>query len=271
MNLLIVDDEQQILEGILQGVRWELLNFTEVFTAKGYEQAVRIFESHTIDILLSDIELDRRNGLDLIEWVNEHSPETSCLILSCHENFNFARRAVKLRCLEYILKPVPYEQLTEILARTKDQVQREHSAVLLENYGKTYIRQMKENLTPEETGNALEEAVSYIREHISENMTVEFLALKVHVSPRHLNRLFQKQFGQPVGDYLSKQRMVLAGELLKDGKLSVTMVSDRVGYGNYSYFTKQFKKFYGMTPREYRTENIQRKEGGCDETDKDEE
>lgn len=96
MNLLIVDDEQQILQGILSGVSWELLGFSEVFTAGGYEQAVEIFEHHPIEILLSDIELDRRSGLDLIEWVNDHSPDTACLILSCHEDFNFAKRAVKL-------------------------------------------------------------------------------------------------------------------------------------------------------------------------------
>ena len=268
MNLLIVDDEQQILQGILQGVQWELLNFTEVFTAKGYEQAVQVFEAHRVEILLSDIELDRRNGLDLIEWVNDHSPETACLILSCHEEFNFARRAVKLKCLDYILKPVPYEQLTEILLRTKERVQREHSATLLENYGKVYMRQMKENLTPENTEDSLEEAVDYIRKHISEEMTVEFLALKAHVSPRHLNRLFQKRFGQSVGDYISKQRMMLAGELLKDERLSVTMVSDRVGYGNYSYFTKLFKKFYGMTPREYRMKTAGEQEGGQDGANK---
>ena len=46
--------------------------------------------------------------------------------------------------------------------------------------------------------------------------------------------------------------MNLAGELLKKKELTITMVSDAVGFGNYSYFTDQFKKTYGMTPREYK-------------------
>lgn len=266
MNLLIVDDEQQILQGILSGVSWELLGFSEVFTAGGYEQAVEIFEHHPIEILLSDIELDRRSGLDLIEWVNDHSPDTACLILSCHEDFNFAKRAVKLR-LDYILKPVPYEQLTEILAKTVDQVHRQSSAALLENYGKVYMKQMKDTLMPEESEDSIQLAVFYIREHISEELAVESVAHRVHVSARHLNRLFQKQFGQSVGEYISKQRMMVAGELLQDKKLSVTMVSDRVGYGNYSYFTKQFKKFYGITPREYQTKHTAGEKGEMNETD----
>ena len=268
MNLLIVDDEQQIIQGIMQGVQWDQLKFDRVFTAKGYDKALQIFESTQVDILLSDIELDRKSGLDLIEWVNEHSPETACLILSCHENFNFARRAVKLKCLEYILKPVPYGQLTEILLRTKAQVQSQQNAVLLENYGKTYIKQMKETAAPEAGGNAVEEAAEYIHDHISENITVEFLAARSHVSIRHLNRLFQREFGQSVGDYMSKQRMILAGELLKDSGMSVTMISDRVGYGNYSYFTKQFKKFYGMTPREYKMKESGNRRGENDEKER---
>ena len=256
MNLLIVDDEEQILQGILKGVRWNLLNFTEVFTAKGYTQALEIFNSNKVDILLSDIELDSQNGLDLIEWVNEHSPETECLILSCHEDFGFAKRAVALKCCEYILKPIPYEILTEILGKTQEKVRKESKSSLLENYGKVYVQQMKDSMTPEIPEDSLEEAVQYIREHISEEIPVEYLAKLVHISPRHLNRLFQKNFGQSAGEYIMKQRIIIAGELLLNSKMSVTMVADRVGYGNYSYFIKLFKKYYGMTPREYQMKHI---------------
>ena len=73
----------------------------------------------------------------------------------------------------------------------------------------------------------------------------------VHVSPRHLTRLFNREFGQSVNEYLLEQRMMLAGQLLENTNLTVTMVSDRVGYGNCSYFIKLFKKFYGITPSKY--------------------
>ena len=52
-------------------------------------------------------------------------------------------------------------------------------------------------------------------------------------------------------DYIIKKRLELAKMLLEQNKLSITMISARVGYNNYSYFTKMFKKMYGMTPREY--------------------
>lgn len=54
--------------------------------------------------------------------------------------------------------------------------------------------------------------------------------------------------------------MTLAGELLKNTKMTVTMVSDKVGFNNYSYFAEQFKRYYGMIPREYQARHRNSKE-----------
>ena len=72
-----------------------------------------------------------------------------------------------------------------------------------------------------------------------------------YVSADHLTRLFKKRFGMTVSEYVQDKRLSLAAELLKQGNLSISVVSGMVGFGNYSYFTEQFKKRYGMTPREY--------------------
>ncbi len=52
-------------------------------------------------------------------------------------------------------------------------------------------------------------------------------------------------------DCITKERMIIAAELLSDPAISVTLVSDRCGYCNYSYFIRQFKKYHGVTPGEY--------------------
>ena len=123
MRLLIVDDEYFARQGIMDGVNWEVLEFEEVLQAGSYGEAVEVFEQQTarnkrIDILLCDIEMPDESGLELIEWVGGHSPETECIILSCHDEFDFARQAVRLKCLDYILKPVRYDFLTEVLGKT---------------------------------------------------------------------------------------------------------------------------------------------------------
>lgn len=255
MRLLIVDDEYFARQGIMDGVNWEVLQFEEVLQAGSYGEAVECFQRQAtgkqrIDILLCDIEMPDESGLELIEWVNEHSPETECIILSCHDEFDFARQAVRLKCLDYILKPVRYDFLTEVLARTMKTVEENHRQSTLENYGKIYVENIAQTRR-EETIDVVDKVVDYIENHLSEELSVRQLANMAYVSPDHLTRSFKKRFQQTVSDYILKKRMTLAGELLRDRKLTITMVSDCVGFGNYSYFTEQFKKYYGMTTREY--------------------
>ncbi|MCM1027365.1 MAG: AraC family transcriptional regulator [Roseburia sp.] len=255
MRLLIVDDEYFARQGIMDGVNWDVLQLEEVLQAGSYSEAVDCFErlaekKQGIDILLCDIEMPDESGLELIAWVNEHAPDTECIILSCHDEFDFARQAVQLRCQDYILKPVRYEFLTEVLARTMRIVAEKHRQSTLEGYGKIYIENIAQT-RKEESADVVDQVVEYIEQHLSEELGVRQLANRVYVSPDHLTRSFKKRFGQTVSDYILQKRMTLAGELLRDRRMTVTMVSDCVGFGNYSYFTEQFKRYYGMTPREY--------------------
>ncbi len=251
MTILIVDDEPLILQGILNGVDWAQLQYKKVLTAKNCVQAREYLEQMPIEVLLTDVEIGDENGLDLIQWVNANHPEIKSIVLSCHDEFVFAQRAVRLECFDYILKPITYENLTQVLYRVQRRVLQEQNQLLMERYGKAYVQNMKDTPPERSTEDVLETVKQYVQQHIGEDMSVEILAKEAHVSSRHLNRLFQKYLGTTVSDYITNQRMLLAGQLLRTTQMSVTWISDRVGYSNYSYFIKQFKKFHGMTPGEY--------------------
>lgn len=259
MNLLIVDDEPIVLQGLLNGIDWNRLQFRDVLSASSFEEALDVLKQNSVDILLTDIELSEKNGLDLVEWVKENHPGVRCVILSCHDEFPYAQRAVRLECVDYVLKPIPYAQLTEILAKAKEKVLSERGRTELEDYGKAYFTYLKRNDSKPEKKDAVEAATKYIKAHISDELSVEELAGFVGLSPRHLSRLFQKKLGQNVPEYITKERMTVASRLLADPDISVTMVSDRCGYCNYSYFIRQFKKYFGVTPGEYQKS---RKAGG---------
>lgn len=255
MRLLIVDDEYFARQGIMDGVNWEMLKFEEVLQAGSFGEAVDCFERQAalgqrIDILLCDIEMPDESGLELIEWVGKHSADTECIILSCHDEFDFARQAVQLKCADYILKPVRYDFLTEVLAKTMKAVEEKRRQSALENYGRIYVDSIAQTRR-EESPDVVDKVVEYIESHLSEDLSVRLLASMAYVSADHLTRSFKKRFSQTVSEYILQKRMTLAGELLRNRKLTITMVSDCVGFGNYSYFTEQFKKYYGMTPREY--------------------
>ena len=250
MNILIVDDEKPAVQGILDGVDWEKLSFDKVLTAGSYSEALGIMKNTYIDILLSDIEMPGQSGLKLIEYVNEHSRNTECIILTCHDEFDYARTAVRLNCMEYVLKPIRYRKLTEILLTASEKVEKRRKSEQIQQYGQQYIDSLAKEAKGD-SADALEIAVNYIGSHLSEELSVRELAGISYVSADHLTRLFKKKYGMTVSEYIQDKRLRLAGELLRRGGLNISMVSNTVGFGNYSYFTEQFKKFYGMTPREY--------------------
>lgn len=259
MKLLMVDDEIFALKGILDSVDWSVLAFEEVLTATSYGQAVNLFRQQEIAILLCDVEMPMGNGLELVEWVNRNSPDTECIILSCHDEFDIVKQAVSLRCMDYVLKPVDPAELAGLLLKAKEKYAKTKEQTLYVDYGKRYMEGLgRQEGAPSETDHAgkdaVEETAEYIKSHIDEKLSVEELARNVYVSPDHLSRLFKKRFNKTLVDYITDERMTLAAELLKHSSFSVSMISAKVGYPNYAYFTRKFKEVYGLPPRDYQKE-----------------
>lgn len=71
MNILVVDDQIHVIEGIYRGVDWKKLGIDHVFTALNAPEAKNIIREQDIDLLLSDIEMPEESGLDLLRWVRE--------------------------------------------------------------------------------------------------------------------------------------------------------------------------------------------------------
>lgn len=249
MNLLIVDDEIFSIQGILDSVDWTKVKFDKVLTANNFSQAMNLFLQEKIDILLCDIEMPFGNGIQLVEWVKEHYPNVECIFLTCHGEFTFATSAIKLQCFDYILKPVPTDVLENTLLRAQKKFEQEKLNQNYLEYGKMYVNQMKEDIT-DQSRDVVFTVKAYIKEHISETLNVEMLARLVSLSPDYLTRVFKKESQMTLNDYIIQQRMFLAKELLMTSNMSVNRVSDKIGYTNYSYFSKAFKKYYGISPRE---------------------
>ena len=158
-----------------------------------------------------------------------------------------------MHCMEYVLKPVRYEVLTEVLERAVKAINDKRERSVMTAYGQRYI----ESIRGDDAGNpgdTLEKVAHYIDTHLEENLSVNALAGMAFLSADHLTRSFKKRYGKTVSEYILSQRMQLARELLRNSDLTITMVAGKVGFGSYSHFTEQFKKFYGMTPREFQKE-----------------
>lgn len=122
MNLLIVDDDVCSTDGIAASMNWIDLQIDHVYKAYSMQQAQKIYEETTIDILLCDIEMPRGTGIELVEWVREQNYHSVCIFLTCFPRFEYASSAVRLQMFDYILKPCEYAVLAEILRRAVGKV-----------------------------------------------------------------------------------------------------------------------------------------------------
>jgi two-component system response regulator YesN len=95
----------------------------------------------------------------------------------------------------------------------------------------------------------------FIDIHFAEDINRNSLAEIVYLDPDYTARLFKKETGTSLVNYIIKKRIETAKDLLINTVLSVNLISDKVGYGNYSYFTKLFKKETGFTPVDFRRMN----------------
>ncbi|CAM4486841.1 two-component system response regulator YesN [Paenibacillus endophyticus] len=110
-NLLVVDDEEIAIRGIVEGIDWSTLPIANIYTAIDAEEAQALLIEHTIHIMLSDIDMPNLSGIDLLEWVNEHSPSSVTIFLTGHADFKYAQQAVQLDCFDYLLKPIDHQAL----------------------------------------------------------------------------------------------------------------------------------------------------------------
>ncbi|MGB8452003.1 MAG: helix-turn-helix domain-containing protein [Anaerocolumna sp.] len=122
MNILVVDDEYYIVQGITKNINWGEIGIDALYTAYSMKQAQEILLQQDIDILLTDIEMPKGSGLDLIAWVNENSYHPVKLLLTGHQNFEYAQKAILLQCFQYVLKPVEYGVLEEELKHAVEKV-----------------------------------------------------------------------------------------------------------------------------------------------------
>lgn len=98
----------------------------------------------------------------------------------------------------------------------------------------------------------IREVVSYVTTNYKEDITLAKLAEHVHVNSTYLSTLFKQEMGIPFTAYLNNIRLARSEELLRTSYQSITEICLTVGFSSPSYFTKVFKKHYGIGPKEYR-------------------
>jgi len=120
LKVLLVDDEPFITKGLSVLVDWGALGFTIAGTASNGRQALAFLKKHPVDLIIADIQMPVMGGLELMEILRRDKiSDAHFVILSGYSDFEYARQAIRYDCMEYLLKPVMTDQLTELLQKVR--------------------------------------------------------------------------------------------------------------------------------------------------------
>ena len=105
------------------------------------------------------------------------------------------------------------------------------------------------------TSKAVTTAINYIYEHLHTRITLATLASVTNLSAPYLSRLFKKETGYPVSEYILRKKLETAKSMLASSDYSIAEISASLAFPSQSYFTNVLKKDCGLTPKEYRVRN----------------
>ena len=111
---------------------------------------------------------------------------------------------------------------------------------------------VKQKLEKPRTSSHVERAKDYVRKHYREKIYLDDIADSIGISPTHLSKLFKKETGQCLQDYVNEERVFRAANLLMYSELSLMEIAEYVHFPSQSYFGKIFKQHKNMTPKAYR-------------------
>jgi two-component system response regulator YesN len=98
----------------------------------------------------------------------------------------------------------------------------------------------------------VQQVLKYIHQSYAEELSLKMLGAHYHIHPVYLGQLFHKEINETFTEYINRYRIEKAKELLKTSNLKVHVIANEVGYSELGYFYKQFKKYVGISPTDYR-------------------
>ncbi|MBD2845471.1 response regulator [Paenibacillus sp. IB182496] len=115
-QVLLVDDEEIVCNGLRRFLDWEGCGYQVAAVANSVDQAIACLERRPVDLVITDIRMPARSGLELLELIREEYPDIIAIVLSGYGEFEYARQALRLGAADFLTKPVNFGELKRLLA-----------------------------------------------------------------------------------------------------------------------------------------------------------
>ncbi|GMQ59327.1 response regulator [Vallitalea sediminicola] len=260
-KILLIDDEEIIIEGLKKLVPWDEIECEVVGVAEDGKEGLELANELKPDIIISDIQMPKLSGLEMIKKIKEKCKDTKFIILTGYREFEYAREALTLGVTQFLLKPTNLEDIKNAILEAINILDDERTKVKdIENLRKKLYKfnalsDVKEESNDNEDDKVrflTGQAIKYIKENYSSKLDLQTVADHLYISSWYLCKILKKEVGNSFIELLNEVRIQEAKKLLTTTNYKVYEITEMVGYSDTPYFSKTFKKHVGITPNQYR-------------------
>ena len=247
LNLIIVDDEAFMRENLQSLFPWEELGYTVSAVFSNGSEALENLKKMPADVVLTDISMPVMDGIGLVKNIRKLGIPTEVVFLSAYSDFEYARQGILYGAVDYLVKPVHYQELVDLFMRLRE-------SVILKKNGRENDTP-SEKSTPARSASGSDAVISRLSGYIRENaasVTLESCSISTGLDSNFISAYLKEHLSMNFQEFVNREKMIRAAELLHNIRLSINEIADIVGYTNPKNFSRAFHNYYNMTPMQYR-------------------
>ena len=172
-RILIADDEPIERAVVSKMLLKNYENQLELVTAVNGREAIQLYKEKECKIALLDIEMPGVNGLEAAEKIREYSEDAIIIFLTAFDEFSYAKKAISVQAMEYLLKPTSEEELVATIDAAIWMIQNKNVSVVDENSSKKQVTHHSENVKLNVVADVISE---YIKTHYFEDISLQDVA-----------------------------------------------------------------------------------------------
>lgn len=244
---LVIEDEKIIRRWLRYGFDYSRYGCLVVDEAENGQEGIEKIRQIKPDIVITDITMPKKNAFEMLEVTKDQLFST--IIISGYDDFSNAKNAIQFGVTEFIVKPIDEAQLGQALKKAIKNL--EAQKLLLSSV--CAIEQIDEQLTSYSITEATDTSVKKMIEYIEKNYQTKFVFADVASALGYGHSILYKKFKEETNvtfnEYLITYRIQQAIKMIKTDRYKLYEIPEQVGFSDYHYFGKVFKKYTGYSPK----------------------
>ena len=250
-QVYIVDDAVLTRKALVMTMPWDQWGCVVVGSADDGEKAFEDIREMEPDIVITDIRMVHVGGLELIGRCRAQGIRSHFIIISGYNEFEYAKAALRMEVLDYILKPIDDEELHGAVEKAVQRIGESRAMMAEHREQDGESRSLLLEYDEKNINAYLRRALEYVQANYGRELSIRDVASYLSISESYLAKLFKVELKITFLEYLTRVRMRRAMELMREKNMPIYEVAERVGYRDYRHFSATFKKLAGVGPKEF--------------------